>query len=71
MLNEILQWVGDVFIIAGVWYVGEKKRFAFLLSMIGNGLWLVYCTRAQMLQLGILASVFIWLSFRNWQMWRE
>lgn len=72
MLDFILQWAGNILIIASVWFIGEKKRWAFLMSMAGNSLWLIYAAKTpHQSALGILAGIFVWLQYRNWVMWKE
>lgn len=71
MLNLILQWAGNVFIVSSVWFIGKKKRWAWILSGIGNAMWLAYAALSHnQVALGVLSGIFIWLAYRNWLMWK-
>jgi nicotinamide riboside transporter PnuC len=69
MLDFLLQWVGNLFVFLGVWYVGEKKRFCFLYSIIGNVLWVWYSCRTHLWSMVFLAGLFTILAVRNWYKW--
>lgn len=36
----MLGWIGNAFIVAGLWGIGNKAREAFLLSVVGESLWI-------------------------------
>ena len=35
----MLGWIGNVFIVVGLWRIGNKVRSAFLFSIVGESCW--------------------------------
>jgi len=64
-----MDWAGNIFICLGIWYIGEKRRFAFLFSIVGEAFWLVYSLQHQLYSLAFIVAVFGVLAFRNWILW--
>ena len=36
-----MSWIAGVFELLGIWLIGNKNRFGFLLNLIGCALWIV------------------------------
>ena len=68
---EGLDWIGNVLIILGLWYIGEKKRFAFVFTAIGEILWVIYSLQSGLWSLAFITAVFTGLAIRNWLKWGE
>ena len=62
-------WIGNIFIILGLWFVGNKKRWAFILSVIGETCWIIHSFLIQMYDLAIICIVFALLAARSWYKW--
>ena len=62
-------WIGNIFIIFGLWFVGNKKRWAFILSVIGEVCWIIHSLLIQMYDLAIICVVFALLAARSWYKW--
>jgi hypothetical protein len=65
----VLGWIGNVFIVGGLYGVGNKWRHAFLLSMLGE---CFYITRSYLLGDWALLSigiVLLLMAGRAWVKW--
>ncbi len=62
-------WLGNIFIVIGIWLVGDKKRSAFIFSIIGESVWTVYALQRGMYDLAAICGVFAALAIRNWFKW--
>lgn len=64
-----LGWTGNVFIIIGLWLVGNKARKAFIFSLIGEAIWVVYSLNKNLYDLAFICAIFAALALRNWFAW--
>ena len=62
-------WVGNIFLITGLWLVGDKKRIAFVFSVIGETIWIVYSLKKEMYDLAFICVIFALLAVRSWFKW--
>ena len=62
-------WIGNIFIVIGLWYIGNKKRWAFVFSMIGEAVWVVYAMTIGLYDLAAICVVFFALAARNYYEW--
>lgn len=69
MTPALFTWIGDIFIVAGAWGVGSRRRGAFGLTMIGECLWIAEATRRQDWALVFICGVFILLAIRSVVLW--
>lgn len=67
----MISWIGNLFIILGLWYIGDRKRFAFVFSIIGETIWLVYACYIHMWSMAFICGVFAVLAVRNWFKWNQ
>jgi len=49
--------------------MGNKKRSAFVASLVGESLWIVYAAHAHLWSLAFICSVFALIAARNWFKW--
>lgn len=68
-LEIVMGWIGNVFIVVGAWNVGHKRRWAFLLSMIGGCCWIAEGTRIGRLDLIAIESLMFLMALRNFIKW--
>lgn len=69
----MLGWIGNVFIVAGLWGIGNKARSAFLLSIVGECLWIANAlTKAGSADwaLASICAVFALMAVRSYVKWR-
>ncbi len=66
-----MDWIGNVCIVIGLWFIGSKKRWAFIFSVIGEVSWIIYSlTRPDHLySLAIICAVFASMAVRGWVKW--
>jgi len=62
-------WVANIFILIGMFLIGEKNRTAFLFSITGEAIWALYAAIIGMWDLAIICIVFCIVAFRNWVKW--
>lgn len=62
-------WLGNIFIVIGLWFVGDRKRSAFIFTIIGELIWAGYAMHLGMWDLAIICLVFALLALRNWFKW--
>lgn len=73
VLLGIISWIGTAFILAGLWYVGDKKWWAFGFSIIGELLYIIYAflTPQAQFALAFLSVVILGMAIRNLIKWRR
>lgn len=67
---NILGWFGNVFIVAGLWGIGNKRRGAFIFSVIGEGAWIIKSLVAHQYDLAVICCVFFALAIRSYFKWQ-
>ena len=65
----LLSWIGNVAIIAGLWFIAEKRRFALLFSMLGESLWIVYSIHSHLWSLAFICCIFLVMWIRSYIKW--
>jgi hypothetical protein len=68
-MSGYIGWFANIFIVIGLWFVGNKRRSAFLFTVAGELLWTGYATYRQMWDLALICAVFAGLAARNWVLW--
>jgi hypothetical protein len=68
-LITLISWIGNVFIVAGLWFVGGKKRWAWYFSMAGESLWIAFSLFSHLWSLAFICAVFLAMAIRNWIVW--
>ena len=65
----MLGWIGNLFIVAGLWGVGDKRRHAFLFSIAGEGAWIANAHSREDWALTSICVVFLLMAVRGWIKW--
>ena len=65
----MLSWIGNIFIVAGLWGVGNRSRNAFLLSIVGEGAWITEAHRRADWALATICTVFLVMAVRSYILW--
>lgn len=65
----ILSWLGNLFIILGLWGIGNKRRGAFLFSIVGEALWVIVAGHRKDVAFVFICLVFFGLAIRNYIAW--
>lgn len=65
----MLGWIGNAFIVAGLWGVGNKRRGAFILSAVGELLWIANATGRGDWALASICVVFLLMALRSYVKW--
>lgn len=63
-------WIGNIFIVGGLWGIGNKVRNAFLLSILGELCYIVRSYRTKDWPLFAVCWVFALMAARGWWKWR-
>lgn len=69
MLNTILQWAGNGFILLATYELSKKKRLCLVYYSIGNLLWMVYSIHSHLWALLALDVILTALNVRAWFKW--
>jgi hypothetical protein len=64
-----MNWIGNIFIILGLWSVGNKSRNGFLYSLIGESFWMIWSIHEKQWALAFITAVFAGIATRNWFKW--
>lgn len=64
-----LSWIGNFYIITGLWLIGRKDRNAFLFSIAGETCWIIASVVTHNWALVFICSVFNVMAFRNYLLW--
>lgn len=67
----MLGWAGNVFIIVGLWGIGNKQRSAFIASMVGEALWIANAAGRSDYALTAICVVFLGMAARSYVKWGE
>ena len=65
----LISWLGNIFIVTGLWFVGGKKRWAWWFSMAGESLWILFSTLSHLWSLAFICGVFLAMAVRNYIEW--
>ena len=65
----LLGWIGNIFLCWGIWEIGNKRRFAHLLTVIGEVAWFIKSMVQQQYDLAVICIVFTFLAARCWIKW--
>ena len=65
----MLGWIGNVFIVAGLYGLGNKSRNAFIYSIAGEILWTINATIRHDWALASICVVFGLMAVRGFFMW--
>ena len=66
---EYSGWVASIVTLMGVWAIGNKCRWGFLLGVLGEMFWIVYSYHMHSWELGLMSAVFVFVYFRNYWRW--
>lgn len=64
-------WIGNVFIVWGLWQVGNKVRAAFIYTMIGEAFYFVHVALRRDWAILAAVTIFFSLAARNWWKWGQ
>jgi hypothetical protein len=67
----MLGWIGNIFIVYGLWGIGNKQRTAFIASMIGEALWIVNASIKSDWALASICVVFFVMALRSFILWGD
>ncbi len=62
-------FLGSGLILIGMWFIGKKNRFGFVLGLIGEGCWFYRGIQTGLMDLFILSSVFAVMHIYNFWQW--
>jgi hypothetical protein len=62
-------WIGNVLIVVGLWKIGNRQRSAFLYTLSGEAVWVIYSISLGMWDLAAICIVFAALAVRNYVKW--
>lgn len=65
----MLGWIGNIFIVAGLWGVGNRSRNAFLLSITGETFWIANAYLRADWALTSICVVFLLMAVRGYVKW--
>lgn len=64
-----LGWIGNLFIVVGLWGVGNKSRPAFLFSIVGEAVWCANAYLRADWALATICLVFLLMALRGYVLW--
>lgn len=65
----MLGWIGNVFIVLGLWGIGNRRRGAFLFSVVGELFWIAAAVGRGQFDLAVICVVFAVLALRSYVKW--
>jgi len=66
----LLGYLGDVFLVWGVWEMGNRKRYAHLVTVVGETCWIACSLARHEYELTFICVLFGLLAARAWWLWR-
>ncbi len=67
----MIDWIAAVFELSGSWLVGNKKKFGFLLNILGDFVWIYLGIVSELYGLVAVATVALGFNIRNYRKWRK
>ena len=64
-----VDWLGMLFIVLAIYFIGEKQRKGFLLGMLGSISWLIFSVMVESFASILLNVVMIGLYLRGYYKW--
>lgn len=61
--------VATIMLLVSAWLVGQKNRVAFILTILGELLWVYEAVLMERYDLVVLCVVFAVIAAHNWQLW--
>lgn len=65
----MLGWIGNLFIVIGLWGIGNKQRNAFIFSIIGEAAYIVRSYQSADWALFAVCWVFLLMAVRGYIKW--
>ncbi len=65
----MIGWIGNIFLLVGVYYIGNKQKVGFLLTAFGEIIWIAYSVTISLWSLVAACVLFFGMSLRNWYKW--
>jgi hypothetical protein len=66
---SVWSWLASALLVAAAWGVGDRKRAAFLLTVVGEAVWVVIAVDRGMYDLAAVCVVFGVVAVRNYRRW--
>ena len=63
-------WAANAVLFSGLWFVGNRLWWAFLLTIVGEVVWVVIAVNRHQYDLAAICAVFALLALRNLLKWR-
>jgi hypothetical protein len=67
----MIGWIGNVFLLLGLYLIGFKFRPAFLLSAVGEVIWTVLALQRHQYDLAFMCVFFCVMALRNFVKWGQ
>lgn len=67
----MIGWIGNVFIVLGLYGIGFKWRIAFVVSVIGELFWIYVAAHRGQWDLAVMCVIFAVLAVRNFVLWGQ
>jgi hypothetical protein len=64
-------WIGNIFLVVGIWLIGCKRRTGFLCALVGELLWTLYARQTGQWSLIFICIVFDVIYAINYWKWRK
>lgn len=68
-MYTFLSWIGTALLLIGLWFIGLKKRWAFIFTFFGELLILLYSVHIRAWSIAFIGATFSFLAARNWILW--
>lgn len=66
-----MDWLGNIFIVVGLYLMGNKNKNAFFFSFVGEVLWFFYAIAEKLYSLAFITVVFAVMAARGYYMWNK
>lgn len=71
MILGTLGWIGNIFLCWGIWEIGNKRRRAHMLTVVGEAAWIAKSLWIGQYDLAVICCVFLGLAWRCWIKWGQ
>ena len=64
-----IDWFGTLFVVLGIYFLGEKQKKGFIFGVIGSSAWLIFAVMVDSVASFVLNVLMIGLNIRGYLKW--
>jgi len=66
-----MTWIANIFLIIGLFLIGNKNKYSFIFTIIGESIWTIVALCTHQYDLAFICAIFTILAIRNFRRWNN